>query len=146
MVAWVGFPQIGVQYERPPRVAGSTKYPLNKMLKFAWTAATSFSTLPLKASIWMGIIAMLVGVEEAVRALLAKLFHWYVVPGWASLTVLVSFIGGAILMSVGMLGEYVGKSYEQIKNRPLYIVAQVISANTLKKADFAVQTEDVEKS
>ena len=94
----------------------------------------------------MGIIAMLVGVEEAVRALLAKLFHWYVVPGWASLTVLVSFIGGAILMSVGMLGEYVGKSYEQIKNRPLYIVAQVISANTLKKADFAVQTEDVEKS
>jgi dolichol-phosphate mannosyltransferase len=145
MVAWVGFPQIGVQYERPPRIAGSTKYPLSKMLKFAWTAATSFSTLPLKASIWMGIIAMLVGVEEAGRALLAKLFNWYVVPGWTSLTVLVSFIGGAMLMSVGMLGEYVGKSYEQVKNRPLYIAAQIISADTMKKTEVVIHFEEVEK-
>ena len=88
---------------------------------------------------------MLVGVEEAGRALLAKLFNWYVVPGWTSLTVLVSFIGGAMLMSVGMLGEYVGKSYEQVKNRPLYIAAQIISADTMKKTEVVIHFEEVEK-
>src|SRR5215472_520780 len=83
MVTWVGFPQIGVPYERESRVAGKTKYPLSKMILFAWTAATSFSTLPLKASIWVGAIATLLGFAEAVHAILAKLFHWYVVPGWS---------------------------------------------------------------
>jgi hypothetical protein len=115
------------------------------MLKFAWTAMTSFSTLPLKTSIWMGVIVMLIGVEEAVRALLAKLFDWYVVPGWTSLTVLVSLIGGTTLVSMGMLGEYVGKLYEQVKNRPLYIAAQIISADTVKKAEVAMHFEEVEK-
>lgn len=127
MVAWVGFSQIGVRYERSPRVAGSTKYPLRKMLKFAWTAATSFSILPLKASTWLGVIVTLMGLEEAVRAFLANIFHWYVVPGWSSLTVLISVIGGATLISIGMLGEYVGKIYEQGKNRPLYVVSQTVN-------------------
>ena len=86
---------------------------------------------------------MLLGVEEAVRALLAKLLNWYVVPGWASLTVLVSLIGGTTLMCMGMLGEYVGKSYEQIKNRPLYIVAQIINADTVKKAEVARRPEGI---
>ncbi len=133
MVAWVGFPQVGVQYERSPRAAGSTKYTLKRMTAFAWTAATSFSILPLKASTLLGVIVTLLGVEEALRALLAKLFHWYVVPGWTSLTVLVSIIGGATLVSVGMVGEYIGKLYEQTKNRPLYVVSQtfnVIPART----------------
>ena len=130
MVAWVGFPQIGVRYERSPRVAGTTKYPMRKMLKFAWTAATSFSTLPLKASTWLGVIVALLGLEEAVRAFLAKIFHWYVVPGWSSLTVLISVIGGATLISLGMLGEYVGKIYEQGKNRPLYVVSQTVNVGS----------------
>jgi len=130
MVAWVGFPQIGVRYERSPRVAGTTKYPMRKMLKFARTAATSFSTLPLKASTWLGVIVALLGLEEAVRAFLAKIFHWYVVPGWSSLTVLISVIGGATLISLGMLGEYVGKIYEQGKNRPLYVVSQTVNVGS----------------
>src|SRR5215472_2188596 len=119
MVAWVGYSQIGVTYERAPRVAGETKYPLRKMLKFAWTAATSFSALPLRASIWLGVVATVIGLEEAIRATLARIFHWYAVPGWASLTVLVSFLGGATLISIGIVGDYVGKVYEQSKNRPL---------------------------
>jgi len=133
MVAWVGFPQIGVQYERSPRVAGSTKYTLSKMVKFAWTAATSFSTLPLKASMLLGGVVTLMGLEEAVRAILAKVFHWYAVPGWSSLTVLVSVLGGATLLSIGVLGEYVGKLYEQTKNRPLYLVSQTV--NVEKRVD-----------
>jgi polyisoprenyl-phosphate glycosyltransferase len=135
MVAWVGFPQIGIQYERAPRVAGSTKFTMRKMVNFAWTAATSFSILPLKASTWLGVIVMLVGLGEAVHALLAKTFHWYVVPGWTSLTVLVSILGGATLMSIGVLGEYIGKLYEQTKNRPLYLVSQTVNIAAVKQAE-----------
>jgi len=134
MIAWVGYSQIGVPYERAARVAGETKYPLRKMLKFSWTAATSFSTLPLKASIVLGVITMLLGFEEAIRATLARIFHWYVVPGWASLTVLISILGGATLLSIGVLGEYVGKIYEQSKNRPLYIVSRTFNLESPRSA------------
>jgi len=127
MVAWVGYPQIGVKYERAARVAGETKYPLRKMLSFAWTAATSFSALPLRASILLGVFATLIGVEEALRAMLAHVFHWYAVPGWSSLIVLVSLLGGATLMSIGIVGEYIGKIYEQSKGRPLYLVARTVN-------------------
>jgi dolichol-phosphate mannosyltransferase len=135
MVAWVGFPQTGVQYERLPRVAGSSKYTLMKMMKLAWTAATSFSIFPLKVSTVLGVIVTLLGLEEAVRAVLSKIFGWYVVPGWSSLTVLISIIGGATLMSIGVLGEYVGKLYEQTKNRPLYLVSQTVNVGSVKEAD-----------
>jgi dolichol-phosphate mannosyltransferase len=124
MIAWVGYPQIAVPYTSARRVAGSTKYSLRKMLAFAWTAATSFSTLPLKASIILGGLVALVGLEEAVRAILAHLFRWYTVPGWSSLMVLVSLLGGATLVSIGIVGEYVGKIYEQTKNRPLYLICR----------------------
>ena len=129
MVAWVGYPQVAVEYERAARVAGETKYPLRNMLSFAWTAATSFSTLPLRFSTWLGAIAALLGVEEAVRATLAHVFHWYTVPGWSSLTILVSLLGGATLMSVGVVGEYVGRIYEQSKQRPLYLVGGTVNVN-----------------
>lgn len=132
MVAWIGYPQIGVGYERAGRVAGETKYPLRKMLNFAWTAATSFSALPLKASIVLGVVVTLIGFEEAIRAILAHVFHWYAVPGWSSLTVLVSLIGGALLMCIGVLGEYVGKIYEQTKNRPLYLVSRTFNVESPK--------------
>jgi len=132
MVAWVGFPQIGIQYERRPRVAGSTKYTLPNMINFAWTAATSFSILPLKASTWLGVFVTLLGLGEALHALLAKIFHWYVVPGWTSLTVLISILGGATLVSIGVLGEYVGKLYEQTKSRPLYVVSQTVNVDSSK--------------
>lgn len=135
MVAWVGFPQIGIRYEQPARIAGSSKYTLSKMLKFAWTAATSFSILPLKASTLIGAIVTLVGVEQAVRAILATLFHWYVVPGWSSLTVLISIIGGTTLMSIGVLGEYVGKLYEEAKDRPLYLVSQTMNITPRKTTE-----------
>ena len=133
MVAWVGFPQIGIQYERQPRIAGSTKYTLPQMISFAWTAATSFSILPLKASTWLGVVVTLLGLGEALHALLAKIFHWYVVPGWSSLTVLISILGGATLLSIGVLGEYVGKLYEQTKSRPLYLVSQTVNVDSPQK-------------
>ena len=135
MVAWAGFPQVAVAYHRQPRAAGSTKYPLRKMLAFSWVAATSFSTLPLRISMILGAIVGLVGVEEGIRALLAYFLDWYTVPGWTSLTVIVSLIGSAMLMSIGILGEYVAKLYEQSKGRPLYIVARTFGARSEVPAD-----------
>jgi dolichol-phosphate mannosyltransferase len=72
----------------------------------------------------LAVLAAAVGIEEGIRALLAYSLGWYTVPGWTSLTVIVSFIGSAMLMSIGILGEYVAKIYEQSKGRPLYIVAR----------------------
>ena len=127
MVAWVGYAQIAVPYERGPRVAGVSKYPLRNMLAFAWTAATSFSILPLRFIMAIGFIVTIFGMEEAVRAILAKLFHWYTVPGWSNLMVVTTVIGGTLLFSIGILGEYVGKLYEQAKDRPLYLVARTVN-------------------
>jgi dolichol-phosphate mannosyltransferase len=127
MVAWAGFPQIGVQYRQMERVAGSTKYTIRKMVALAWTAATSFSTLPLKISTTVGILITLGGLAEGLRALLTVFFRWYIVPGWTSLIVLVSVLGGTTLVSIGVLGEYVGKLYEQAKNRPLYLVSRTVN-------------------
>lgn len=124
MVTWVGYPQVAVKYQRAARISGRTKYPLRKMLSFAWTAATSFSTLPLKISVVLGVVCAVFGLEEAIRALLAFWFGWYTVPGWTSLMVVTSLIGGSLLISVGILGQYVGKIYEQSKGRPLYLVAR----------------------
>ena len=145
MVAWVGFPQAPVAYRREARVAGSTKYPLRKMLAFSWIAATSFSTLPLRLSMMLGAAVGLLGIEEGIRAILAHFLGWYTVPGWTSLIVLVCLIGSALLMSIGILGEYVAKLYEQSKGRPLYIVARTFGgrspiSNKAREWDAAVRS------
>jgi glycosyltransferase involved in cell wall biosynthesis len=124
MTAWVGYPQCAVTYERARRASGRTKYSLRKMLAFAWTAATSFSSLPLQASLIMGAAVGVFAAEEGIRALLATLFHWYIVPGWTSLMVVTSVIGSALLTCMGILGQYVARIYEQAKERPLYLVAR----------------------
>jgi dolichol-phosphate mannosyltransferase len=135
MVAWVGYPQCAVRYRRAPRAGGETKYPLRKMIAFAWTAATSFSALPLKISFVTGLIVGCFGIEEAIRALLAVFLDWYVVPGWTSLMILTSIVGSVLLMSVGILGEYVGKVYEQSKQRPLYLVARTFNVEPSRESE-----------
>jgi dolichol-phosphate mannosyltransferase len=127
MTAWVGYPQIAIPYSRAARAAGETKYPMRKMLSFAWTAATSFSTVPLRLSFATAFAAALLSLEEGIRALLAHIFGWYTISGWTSTTILLSGIGAALLFSVGILGEYVGKIYEQGKHRPLYLAARTFN-------------------
>jgi polyisoprenyl-phosphate glycosyltransferase len=122
MVAWVGYPQICVPYERQPRLAGATKYPLRKMIRLAWTAAVSFSALPLKISFVGAGIMTLVAIEEAIRALIEHLAG-RTVPGWTSLMVVLCLSNAALMIAVGILGEYVGRIYEEGKARPLYVVA-----------------------
>jgi len=122
MVTWVGYPQICVHYERQARVAGTTKYPFRRMIHLAWNAAVSFSPLPLRMSFFAGGVMALLAVEEAVRAVFAYL-SGSTVPGWTSLMIVLCMSNAALLVTVGILGEYVGKIYEETKGRPLYIVS-----------------------
>lgn len=139
MVAWVGFPQTSVRYERQARVAGETKYPLSKMLKLAWTAAISFSPVPLRLSFLLGVFIFLMGLTQAVNAIISKVFGFFTVPGWSSLMVVICLVGGSVLVSIGVLGEYVGRIFEEIKARPIYIVAQ--SVNIVEPAPTAETIE-----
>jgi dolichol-phosphate mannosyltransferase len=127
MVAWAGFPQTAIQFVRPPRAAGETKYPLSKMLRFAWTAITSFSPAPLRMTFGLGTLIGFVGLALAVYALLAVILGWPIERGWTSLMLTLCMIGSAILLCLGVMGEYVAKIYEESKGRPLYLVHERIS-------------------
>ncbi len=130
MVAWVGFPQTEVAYTREPRAAGATKYSVAKMLLFAWSAAISFSPLPLRLSFGLGVLLGLTAITQGVNALVRAALGLYNVPGWTSLMVVVCLIGSAVLISIGVLGEYVARIFEETKRRPLYIVADAVNART----------------
>ncbi len=122
MVAWAGYPQTCVRYERQARVAGDTKYPLHKMIGLAWTAAVSFSPLPLRISFFAAGLMALLALEEAARAFVAHLAG-RTLPGWTALMIVISMSNAVLLMTVGVLGEYIAKIFEEGKGRPLYIVA-----------------------
>ena len=121
MVAWLGFRQTALVYDRPARFAGETKYPLRKMVRFAIDGITSFSILPLRFATYLGMLVAVGAVGVAIYALLAKFVFHDVVPGWTADTVLTSMLAAAQLLMIGILGEYVGRIYEEIKRRPLYI-------------------------
>jgi dolichol-phosphate mannosyltransferase len=127
MVAWVGFKQTAVTYDRPARFAGETKYPLRKMLKFAIDGITSFSIIPLRVATWLGVFSGLLGLVAAGWAVYVKLYLAAVVPGWTTLTILVALGSSAQLLMTGILGEYVGRIYEEVKRRPLYVVGDELN-------------------
>ncbi|TGL47327.1 glycosyltransferase, partial [Leptospira meyeri] len=139
MNAWIGFPQTPVFYNRDPRVAGETKYPLRKMLKLAMNAAVSFSPLPLRFSLGLGIIVAIMGFAVGVYALYRAFQHFILQmpivynPGWATIVTLICLIGGSILISIGILGEYIARIFEESKGRPLYVVEFVKNGNVKKK-------------
>ncbi|MEO8659459.1 MAG: glycosyltransferase family 2 protein [Bryobacteraceae bacterium] len=122
MVTWVGYRQVAVRFVRPARVAGETKYPLSQMMRFAWTAAISFSPLPLRLVFGMGLLVACAAIVIGAYALGSLLLHYYVVPGWTSIMFTLCLIGSFILIGLGMVGEYIAKIYEEVKQRPLYIV------------------------
>jgi len=127
MVAWVGFRQTAVYYERPARFAGETKYPLRKMIRFAVDGITSFSVVPLRMATWLGVMAGLVSLAVAGWALYAHFFAAQVVPGWTTIMIFVGLGSSAQLLMTGVLGEYVGRIYEEVKRRPLYVVAREVN-------------------
>jgi dolichol-phosphate mannosyltransferase len=121
MSVWVGFRQTEVVYEREPRAAGETKYPLRKMLRFSMDAVSSFSNLPLQAATILGFafsVVAFLGIPVAIAFRIAGEF----VPGVTTLLLVVLLLGGIQLITVGIIGEYLGRVYEEVKGRPLYVV------------------------
>jgi len=124
MVAWAGFRQIAVPYRRAARFAGESKYPFFKMVRFALDGLTSFSRAPLRLATWMGFLVSGVALAAIAYALVLRLFTDYWVTGWTALFIAVLFIGGAQLLSLGVIGEYIGRIYGETKRRPLYLVEE----------------------
>jgi glycosyltransferase involved in cell wall biosynthesis len=122
MFGWIGFKQTGVTYVRPGRFAGTTKYSVSKLARLALDSIISFSTLPLRMVLQVGLLVSVVSFCAGITAIVIKLSGAYAISGWASLTVFISFIGGVQLIVMGVMGEYVGRIYEEVKHRPLYFV------------------------
>ena len=122
MVAWIGFKQTFVEYDRESRFAGTTKYPLKKMLRLASDAILSFSNTPLKVATFVGFITSIIAFFGILYSLYMRLFTENFVEGWTLLMISVLLIGGIILLVLGIIGEYVGRIYGEIKQRPLYII------------------------
>lgn len=124
MVSWAGFRQVALPYDRAPRHAGESKYPLRKMMNFAMDGIISFSLVPLKLAIWTGFLAIWIAVAGIIVAIVDRLLNKQLPRGWASLFVAVLFMGGVQLVSLGILGEYLGRIYTEVKRRPLYVVQE----------------------
>jgi len=124
MISWVGFKQVAVIYDREPRRAGESKYPLVKMLGFALDSVISFSFAPLRLAIWVGFGAIAAAFAGIVYALIIRLYTTEWVRGWASIFTAILFLGGIQLITLGIVGEYVGRIYAEVKMRPLYVVRE----------------------
>ena len=127
MVAWSGFKSCPVYYHREKRFAGTTKFTLGKMVQFSLNGITSFSTYPLKLASTFGLFVSLVGFLYLIYVIYLALFTNKTVEGWASMMVVVLFLGGVQLLSLGIIGEYVGRINEEVKKRPNYIISEKVN-------------------
>lgn len=123
-VVWVGFKQTAVTFSRAGRFAGTTKYPLRKMLRFAVDGITSFSIVPLRFSSFLAVVSGIFALGIALWAAWVRFFVNGVVPGWTSILLAISLASALQFLMIGILGEYVGRIYEEVKQRPLYIVGE----------------------
>lgn len=131
MSSWIGFNQTGVEYRREARYAGETKYPLRKMLKFASDAITGFSYLPLQIATYLGFVSAGISTVAIPIVIILRASGSQAFAGQASTLLAVLFLGGVQLISLGILGEYIGRLYDQAKGRPLYIVREAPSLEEL---------------
>ena len=133
LVSWVGFNQIGVFYSRDRRYAGETKYPYNKMIKFALDGITSFSTVPLRLATWLGYLTSFLAFLYLCSVFVQKVFG-ITVQGWATIMVGMLFLGGVQLICLGIMGEYIGRIFNETKQRPMYIIEQIYHSGSKKEA------------
>lgn len=123
LVSWIGFKQTGVVYARDSRYAGNTKFPYRKMIKFAFDGITSFSNVPLKVATWLGYLTSLLAFLYGVSVFIQKLAG-ITVQGWATIMFGMLFLGGVQLICLGIIGEYIARIFNEIKQRPLYILEE----------------------
>jgi polyisoprenyl-phosphate glycosyltransferase len=124
LVRWAGYNQTFVEYERGAREGGESKYGLRRMILFAWDAVVSFSSFPLRVASVLGVCVSVLGWLYLVYVLAVKVFTNRAIPGWTSVTAAVLLLGGAQLVFLGILGQYVGRMYDDVKQRPLYLIAE----------------------
>lgn len=122
MVSWIGYRQCGIHYDREKRYAGTTKYSLKKMVKFAFDGLTGFSIAPLRIASLMGFIIAFTAFVYALYTVTVALFTNTLIQGWATIVVLILFLGGIQLLTLGIIGEYIGRINNETKGRPLYLV------------------------
>jgi glycosyltransferase involved in cell wall biosynthesis len=122
MFAWLGFKQIGVDYVPPPRFAGRSKYTVRRMARLGFDAIFAFSVHPLRLVLAGGMLVSLASFVFGLASAISKYAGVYTAPGWATIVVVVTFIGGVQLVVLGVIGEYIGRIYEEVKRRPLYVV------------------------
>jgi dolichol-phosphate mannosyltransferase len=126
IISWIGFKQVPFYYEREARLAGETKYPLKKMLSFATTALLYFSKKPLMLAVGLGFITVMLGVVMALWYTLGKIFGYTnAETGWTSIMIAIIFFGGIQLLTVGVLGQYIGILFDEMKERPEYIIDEI---------------------
>ena len=129
MSAWVGYRQIGVEYDRKERFAGSTKYPFKKMLQLALNAITSFSYFPLQMATYIGFVSAGLSIIAIPVVIALRLSNRAELSGQATTLISVLFLGGVQMITLGILGEYIGRIYDEVKGRPLYIVSEAPEKN-----------------
>jgi glycosyltransferase involved in cell wall biosynthesis len=134
MVAWLGLKEAIIPFKRPARVAGTTKYPAWKMARFAWTAISSFSALPLKATLVGGLALTVIGMVYAAFVVYEALVLRTTVRGWSSSICFQILFSGATLTAVGLVGDYVARIYEEVKARPLYVLGETWNVPAIVQA------------
>ena len=145
MVSWAGFRQTAVDYVREERFAGETKYPLYKMLRLSMDAITSFSTKPLKLASILGFLMSAGGFVYLLVVMYLRLFTDMTTPGWSSMVVISLLFHGITLSLLGVLGEYIGRIYEEAKQRPLYLVAEAVGFEDGEDAAKRAQAQAYER-
>ena len=140
LVSWVGFRQVGLPYERDPRLAGETKYPFSKMFKFAIDGITSFSNLPLKLASWLGYLASFLAFIYLARGFVQRAMG-HTIEGWATIMVAMLFLGGVQLICIGIIGEYIGRIFNETKSRPLYVIESIHGGGTEQRPDTDYNNE-----
>jgi dolichol-phosphate mannosyltransferase len=146
MVSWVGFRQTAIFYSRATRFAGETKYPLGDMIRFAIDGITSFSIVPLRFATWLGVFSGLVAVATSLWAVYLRLFTGGAAGTSATIVIVVALAAAAQLLMIGVLGEYIGRIYEEVKRRPLYITAEETNFTTTESTATRPSTSAAPKS
>ncbi|MBA2526775.1 MAG: glycosyltransferase [Pyrinomonadaceae bacterium] len=121
--SWVGFKQIGIEYEREARNAGEPKYTFRKLIGLALSGYIGFSSLPLRLAAWLGLWSATAGFLLALWVVLSKLIVPHVPQGWASTIAVILFVGGVQMIMLGVIGEYLGRVYDEVRQRPLYVIS-----------------------
>jgi len=136
LVHWVGYKNTYVDYQCQERYAGESKYNFKRMLKFAWTGITSFSIIPLRIGVIIGLLTSLFAFYQLAEAVYVKFFTNLAVPGWASVIGLVSLLFGVLFILLGIIGEYIARILEEVRGRPRYIISEQVGLITKSDNDL----------